>query len=107
MSSSATMRAGAQANTVQAPKRQSREPTLREIGEGRWWTGKRASGAGGPEEGGGHRGTQRLGTPALVEAGRMAGRREGRCGRRDRPGSGVCTGIAVDRRDAVRVTGGR
>ena len=31
-------------------------------------------GAGGPEEGGRHRGAQRLGAPALVEAGRVAGR---------------------------------
>ena len=35
--------------------------------------GQAAGGAGGPEEGGGHCGAQRLGTAALVEARRMAG----------------------------------
>ena len=37
-------------------------------------------GAGGPEEGGRHRGAQRLGTEALVEAGRVAGPSDGWCG---------------------------
>ena len=41
---------------------------------------KAAGGAGRPEEGGRHRGAQRLGTPALVEAERVVGRSHGRCG---------------------------
>ena len=48
-----------------------------------------AGGAGGPEEGGGHRGVQRLRAPALVETGRMAGRCE----------SGASSWTAVDWRD--------
>ena len=63
-----------------------------------------AGGAGGPEEGGGHRGAQRLGTSALVEAGRMAGRRRGPSGIRKRRRRAISAGIAVDWRDAVRIT---
>ena len=64
--------------------------------------GKRSGGAGGPEEGGGHRRAQRLGTSALVEAGRMAGRCEGRSGSRNRSRCAVFSGAAVDRRHAKR-----
>ena len=63
-----------------------------------------AGGAGGPEEGGCHCGAQRFGTPALVEAGRMAGRRRGRSGTRNRRRRATSAGIAVDWRDAVRIT---
>ena len=63
-----------------------------------------AGGAGGPQEGGGHRRAQRLGTSALVEAGRMAGRRRGPSGIRKRRRRAISAGIAVDWRDAVRIT---
>ena len=61
-------------------------------------------GACGPEEGGCHRGPERLGAPALVEAGRMAGRCRGRSGTRNRRWRAISAGIAVDWRDAVRIT---
>ena len=67
--------------------------------------GQAAGGAGGPEEGSGDRGAQRVRTPALVEAGRMAGRRVGRYGGRNRPRCPVSSGAAVDRRHALRVIG--
>ena len=44
-----------------------------------------AGAVGRSEEGGGRRDAQRVGTPALVEAGRMAGWREGRYGNGIRP----------------------
>ena len=53
--------------------------------------------AGGPEEGGRHCGAQHLGAPALVEAGRVAGRSDGRCGIRFPRRRLVATGIVVDR----------
>ena len=56
--------------------------------------------AGGPEEGGRHCGAQHLGAPALVEAGRVAGRSDGRCGIRFPRRRLVATGIVVDRSDA-------
>ena len=65
-----------------------------------------SGGAGRPEEGGGHRGAQRLGTPALVEAGRVAGRSNGRCGIRHTRRCRGTAGIDVDRRDAIRITVG-
>ena len=69
--------------------------------------GQAAGGAGGTEEGGRHRGTQRLGTPALVEAGRVVGPSDGWCGiRLPRRCRGTAR-IAVDPRDAVRITAGR
>ena len=69
--------------------------------------GQAAGGAGGPEEGCGHRGAQRLGTPALVEAGRMAGRRDGWWGNRNRPRCVGAPRAAVDRRHTLRVIGER
>ena len=62
--------------------------------------------AGEPEEGGRHCGAQHLGAPALVEAGRVAGRSDGRCGIRFPRRRLVATGIVVDRSDAVRITAG-
>ena len=62
--------------------------------------------AGGPEEGGRHCGAQHLGAPALVEAGRVAGRSDGRCGIRFPRRRRVAAGIVVDRSDAVRITAG-
>ena len=65
-----------------------------------------AGGACGPEEGGRHRGAQRFRTPALVEAGRVAGPSDGRCGIRHTRRCRGTAGIDVDRRDAIRITAG-
>ena len=62
--------------------------------------------AGRREEGGRHRGAQRLGTPALVEAGRVVGRSHGRCGIRLPHRCRGAAGIGVDPLDAVRITAG-
>ena len=70
----------------------------------RGYAGQAPGGAGRPEEGGRHRGAQRLGAPALVKAGRMAGRRRGRSGTRNRRRRAISAGIPVDGRDAVRIT---
>ena len=61
--------------------------------------GQAPCGAGGAEEGGGHCGAQRVRTPALVEARRMACRREGRSG------SEVTSPSALNRRGAATIAG--